>query len=71
MSEEKLNKLKTIIKRVANTERMVTHKKAKLIHLPAKGEEVDKTPVQVEGTVLKTKMHTCLSSPQISPQCKN
>jgi hypothetical protein len=52
-SEEKVNKLKTRIKRVANTERMLTRKKAKLIDLPAKGDEVDKMPVEVENTVLK------------------
>jgi hypothetical protein len=45
--------LKTSIKRVANMERMVTHKKAQLVDLPAKGDEVDKMPVQVENTVLK------------------
>jgi hypothetical protein len=57
--------LKTSIKRVANMERMVTRKKAKLIDLPAKGDEVDEMPVEVETLFLKTKMHTCLSSPQI------
>ncbi len=52
-SEEKQNKLKTSIKRVANTERMVTGKKAKLIDLPARGNEIDKMPVEGEGTILK------------------
>ncbi len=52
-SEEKVNKLKTNIKRVANMERMVIRKKAKLIDLPAKGDEVDEMPVEVENTVLK------------------
>ena len=45
--------MKTSIKRVANMERMVTRKKAKLIDLPAKGDEVDEMPVEVENTVLK------------------
>jgi hypothetical protein len=52
-SEEKVYKLKSSIKRVANTKRMVTCKKAKLIDLPAKGDEVNKMPVEVENTVLK------------------